>query len=152
MAWLKNSMKLATARYVSSDACRYKKGGFGMQADVRAWTLDCPSWRASFGIASACTMAFLAIASLVLAGASHAQAPAGYPNKPIRLLVPYGAGGVGDQTMRLLANKVTQQVGQQIVIENRPSAGGIISMSEALRAAPDGYTLAEMGNGQAISM
>jgi len=92
------------------------------------------------------------MAFLAFAGVSHAQAPAGYPNKPIRLLVPYGAGGVGDQTMRLLANKVTQQVGQQIVIENRPSAGGIISMSEALRAAPDGYTLAEMGNGQAISM
>jgi tripartite-type tricarboxylate transporter receptor subunit TctC len=118
-----------------------------MPADVQTWTLDRPSWRASFGVASACVIAFLA-----LAGVSHAQAPAGYPNKPIRLLVPYGAGGVGDQTMRLLANKLSQQVKQQIVIENRPSAGGIISMSEALRAAPDGSTLAEMGNGQAISM
>src|SRR5207244_3759911 len=53
---------------------------------------------------------------------------------------------------RLLANNVSQQVKQQIVIENRPSAGGIISMTEALRSPADGYTLAEMGNGQAISM
>ena len=82
----------------------------------------------------------------------QAQGPGGYPTKPVRLLVPYGAGGVGDQTMRLLANKLSQQVKQQLVIENRPSAGGIISMTEGLRAAPDGYTLVEMGNGQAISM
>src|SRR3954466_2820358 len=93
-------------------------------------------------------------AGVIVAGVSfgQSQGPGGYPTKPIRLLVPYGAGGVGDQTMRLLANQVSQQVKQQIVIENRPGAGGIASMSEALRAAPDGYTLAEMGNGQAISM
>ena len=52
----------------------------------------------------------------------------------------------------LLANSLSQQVKQQFVIENRPSAGGIISMTEVLRAPADGYTLGEMGNGQAISM
>ncbi|HLQ92553.1 MAG TPA: tripartite tricarboxylate transporter substrate-binding protein [Xanthobacteraceae bacterium] len=82
----------------------------------------------------------------------QAQAQLGYPNKPIRLVVPYGAGGVGDQTMRLLANKMTERIKQQIIIENRPSAGGILSMAELLRAPADGYTLGEMGNGQAISM
>ncbi len=92
------------------------------------------------------------MALLALAPIGQAQAQSGYPNKPIRVLVPYGAGGVGDQTMRLLANKLTEQVKQQIVIENRPSAGGIISMTELLRAPADGYTLGEMGNGQAISM
>src|SRR5215470_5814760 len=127
-------------------------GGIGMQADLQSRMLDCPSqrtclaWHAFLGIVSTCVLL------LAQPDAARAQAPAGYPSKPIRLLVPYGAGGVGDQTMRLLANKVSQQVGQQIIIENRPSGGGIISMSEALRAAPDGYTLAEMGNGQAISM
>src|SRR5215467_13797962 len=106
-----------------------------MQADLRLRTLDCYSqrtcraWCALLGIVSICALL------LALLDAAGAQAPAGYPDKPIRLLVPYGAGGVGDQTMRLLANTVSQQVGQQIVIENRPSAGGIISMSEALRAA-----------------
>ena len=123
-----------------------------MQADLQSRMLDCPSqrtclaWHAFLGIVSTCVLL------LAQPDAARAQAPAGYPSKPIRLLVPYGAGGVGDQTMRLLANKVSQQVGQQIIIENRPSGGGIISMSEALRAAPDGYTLAEMGNGQAISI
>ena len=100
-----------------------------------------------FGLLAGC-----AVLSLAFAPAGNAQTPSGYPNKPVRLMVPYGAGGVGDQTMRLLANKVSEQVKQQIVIENRPGAGGIVSMTEALRAAVDGYTLAEMGNGQAISM
>src|SRR5438132_7239426 len=91
---------------------------------------------------------------MLLAGARGDGAQAqgsGYPNKPIRLLVPYGAGGVGDQTMRLLTNKLSPQIKQQIVIENRPSGGGILSMSEVLRAPTDGYTIGEMGNGQAIS-
>jgi tripartite-type tricarboxylate transporter receptor subunit TctC len=93
-----------------------------------------------------------ALALLVAPPAGLAQTPSGYPSKPVRLLVPYGPGGVGDQTMRLLAKSLSQQVKQQIVIENRPSAGGIISMTEVLRAPADGYTLGEMGNGQAISM
>jgi tripartite-type tricarboxylate transporter receptor subunit TctC len=81
-------------------------------------------------------------------GAVHA---ADYPTRPVRLFVPYGAGGVGDLTMRLLARTLGEQVGQNFVIENRPGAGGILSMSEVLRAAPDGYTIGEAGNGQAIS-
>ncbi len=104
-------------------------------------------WRDWFRTAIGC-----ALALLVSPPAGLAQTQSGYPSKPVRLLVPYGAGGVGDQTMRLLANSLSQQVKQQIVIENRPSAGGIISMTEVLRAPADGYTLGEMGNGQAISM
>jgi tripartite-type tricarboxylate transporter receptor subunit TctC len=105
------------------------------------------SVRGAFSVVLACAVL------LVGASGAGAQAPGGgYPNKPIRLLVPYGAGGVGDQTMRLLANKLSQQIKQQIVIENRPSGGGILSMSELLRAPADGYTIGEMGNGQAISM
>lgn len=96
--------------------------------------------------AAACTVA---IVCAIAAGAAHA---ANYPIKPVRVFVPYGAGGVGDLTMRLLADKLSQQLGQQFVIENRPGAGGIANMTEVLRARPDGYTLGEMGNGQAISM
>ena len=83
--------------------------------------------------------------------AASAQS-ADYPIKPVRIFVPYGAGGVGDLTMRLLADRLSQDVKQQFVIENRPGAGGIVNMTEVLRARPDGYTLGEIGNGQAISV
>jgi len=80
------------------------------------------------------------------------QAASDYPQKPVRVFVPYGPGGVGDLTMRILADKLSQDLKQQFVIENRPGAGGIVNMTEVLRARSDGYTLGEVGNGQAISM
>jgi tripartite-type tricarboxylate transporter receptor subunit TctC len=85
----------------------------------------------------------------ILAG--EALATADYPIKPVRVFVPYGPGGVGDLTMRLLADKLGEQVKQQFVIENRPGAGGIASATQVLRAPADGYTLGEIGNGQSIS-
>jgi tripartite-type tricarboxylate transporter receptor subunit TctC len=80
-----------------------------------------------------------------------ALAAADYPTKPVRVFVPYGPGGVGDLTMRLLADKLGDQLKQQFVIENRPGAGGIVSATQVLRAPADGYTLGEIGNGQSIS-
>jgi tripartite-type tricarboxylate transporter receptor subunit TctC len=80
-----------------------------------------------------------------------ALAAADFPTKPVRVFVPYGPGGVGDLTMRLLADKLGEQLKQQFVIENRPGAGGIVSATQVLRAPADGYTLGEIGNGQAIS-
>ena len=71
-----------------------------------------------------------------------AQDASSYPNKPVRIFVPYGAGGVGDLTMRLLAQKLSENAGQQFVIENKPGAGGSLSARGALTAAPDGYSLA----------
>lgn len=83
------------------------------------------------------------------ASAEDAQS---YPSRPVRIFVPYGPGGVGDITMRLLAQKMSENTGQQFVIENRPGAGGSLSAKGALGAEPDGYSLAVTGNGQAISM
>ena len=77
--------------------------------------------------------------------------PSGYPNKPVRILVPYGPGGVADTTVRLLAQKLNERLGQQFVIENRPGAGGIVAAKAGATAPPDGYTLALTGNGTAIS-
>jgi tripartite-type tricarboxylate transporter receptor subunit TctC len=98
----------------------------------------------------------IAAAVLALFGAASAcdgaRAAEDYPRRPIRIFVPYGAGGAGDMTIRLLSNKVSQNLKQAIVIENRPGAGGIAAMRAVLGAAADGYTLGEMGNGQAISM
>jgi putative tricarboxylic transport membrane protein len=99
--------------------------------------------RRRFIVAAASALVWLTLAL-------PAQA-ADYPTKPVRVFVPYGPGGVGDLTMRILADKLSDQVKQQFVIENRPGAGGIVAMTEVLRAPADGYTLGEIGNGQAIS-
>jgi tripartite-type tricarboxylate transporter receptor subunit TctC len=96
--------------------------------------------------------AAVACAAVICTVSAACAQPAGYPQKPVRVFVPYGPGGVGDLTMRLLADKLGQELKQQFVVENRPGAGGIVNMSEVMRARPDGYTLGEMGNGQAISM
>jgi tripartite-type tricarboxylate transporter receptor subunit TctC len=97
---------------------------------------------------TAALMAFAAIAAL----ANGAYAANDYPNKPVRILVPYGPGGAGDLTIRLLANKLSQNLKQPFVIENRPGAGGIAAMRTVLSSPADGYTLGEIGNGQTISM
>jgi putative tricarboxylic transport membrane protein len=92
----------------------------------------------------------LALASLLPAAGSMVQG-ADYPVKPIRIFVPYAPGGVGDLTVRILAQKMGESLGQRLVIENRPGAGGTIAMKSVLDARADGYALAEMGNGQAIA-
>jgi len=100
-------------------------------------------------VSHGCLAAAMAAVFAILAG--RALAAADYPIKPVRVFVPYGPGGVGDLTMRLLADKLGEQLKQQFVIENRPGAGGIASATQVLRAPADGYTLGEIGNGQAIS-
>src|SRR5215471_21639972 len=95
----------------------------------------------------------LALAA-ILSTAAHdrARAQPAFPAKPIHIFIPYGAGGVADVTMRLLAQKLTERTGQQVVIENRPGAGGLLSAKAVLDAPPDGYSLGVIGNGQAIGM
>ena len=86
------------------------------------------------------------------AGSGIVRADSSFPAKPIHISIPYGAGGVADLTMRLLAQKLTERTKQQVVIENRPGAGGLLSAKAVLDAPPDGYTLGVIGNGQAIAM
>ena len=78
-------------------------------------------------------------ALFVCAGAAFAQS--GYPNKPIRLIVPFPAGGSVDVTSRALAQKLSEQLGQQVIVDNRPGAGGNIGMDAVAKSAADGYTL-----------
>src|SRR5467141_4722531 len=74
-----------------------------------------------------------------------------FPTKPIRLIVPFGPGGVADITARSVAPEISRALGQPLVIENKPSAGGVVAGQEAARPAPDGYTLLLINNGTAIS-
>ena len=74
-----------------------------------------------------------------------------YPSKPIRLLVPFGPGGVGDITSRAVMQKMSEAMGQQIIIDNRPSAGGIVATETVAKSEPDGYTLYLMNNTNAVS-
>jgi len=80
----------------------------------------------------------LAAASLVAAPAALAQA---YPSKPIRLIVPDAPGGSPDILGRMLAQKMSESMGQQVIVENKPGAAGLLAAEAASRTAPDGYNL-----------
>jgi len=80
------------------------------------------------------------VSAALLAGAARAQ-PAAYPNRPIRLVVPYGAGSATDLQARLLVPRMGELLGQSLIIENKPGATGVIGSETVARAAPDGYTL-----------
>jgi len=83
------------------------------------------------------------VVAALLAGASvpHAVAQPGFPDKPIRLVVPFAPGGNADLTGRLFADALARRLGQQIVVENRGGAGGAIGAEAVSKSAPDGYTL-----------
>ncbi|MDR7306177.1 tripartite-type tricarboxylate transporter receptor subunit TctC [Rhodoferax saidenbachensis] len=74
-----------------------------------------------------------------------------FPSKPIRLVVPFGAGGVADLTARTVAQKMSESLGQPIVVDNKPGAGGVVAGDAVAKAEPDGYTLLLMSNGTAVS-
>jgi len=86
-----------------------------------------------------------------LALAGSALAATDYPTRPVRIIVPYGAGGIADVTMRLAAQKLSEKLGQQFIIDNRPGAGGVVGARAAASAAPDGYTLSMIGGGLTIA-
>jgi tripartite-type tricarboxylate transporter receptor subunit TctC len=90
----------------------------------------------------------LAVALLCAVVNASAQT---YPTKPIHVIVGFGPGGVADLTCRVVAQKLSAQLGQQVLIENRPSAGGIIAADAVAKATPDGYTFLLMSNGNAVS-
>ena len=80
-----------------------------------------------------------------------ASAQPSYPDRPIRIVIGFGPGGLADITMRLLGQKLTERTGQQVMIENRPGAGGVVAVSAVTAAPPDGYTLFVLSSGIAIS-
>jgi tripartite-type tricarboxylate transporter receptor subunit TctC len=89
--------------------------------------------------------------TLALGAPASANAQGAYPNRPIRVVIPFGPGGFADITMRLIGQQLSDQIGQQVVIENRPSAGGIVAAAAVTSAQPDGYTLFVLSSGIALS-
>jgi tripartite-type tricarboxylate transporter receptor subunit TctC len=94
---------------------------------------------------------FSALVAVGFVGAA-APARADYPDHPVRVIVPFGPGGVADVTARLVAEKLSQKLGQNFVIENMPGPGGIAAAHAALQGGADGYSLAFFTNGTAISV
>ncbi|MGB7079440.1 MAG: tripartite tricarboxylate transporter substrate binding protein [Xanthobacteraceae bacterium] len=95
-----------------------------------------------------------ALLVLAVAGIMAAAAPAraAYPVHPVRVVLPFGPGGVADVTARLVAQKLSEKLGQNFVIENMAGPGGIAAARAVLSGPPDGYTLAFFTNGTAISV
>ncbi len=79
--------------------------------------------------------------ALGAAGATPAHAQSGYPNRPVRVIVPFAPGGVTDVTARLISGKIGEQLDKQFYVENIVGGSGNVCMGQAARAAPDGYTM-----------
>ena len=88
---------------------------------------------------------------LLLSTLTPAQAQTAYPSKPVRIIVPYTAGGAADFTARLIAQRLTEAWKEQVLVENRGGAGGNLGMEAVQKSAPDGYTLVMINNSQAIN-
>ena len=88
------------------------------------------------------------LVAVLWAGSAHAQ---GYPTKPIRMVVPSVAGGILDTVARTVAGKLSERLGQQVIIDNRPGAGSTIGSDIVAKSAPDGYTIAMVATSHAIN-
>ena len=98
-------------------------------------------------------MVLTALASGLLVVSQHqAGAAANYPDKAVRIVLPFAAGGVADITARIIAEKLGDRLGQRFYVENQPGAGGIAAARTVISSPPDGHTLALLSNGTAISV
>jgi tripartite-type tricarboxylate transporter receptor subunit TctC len=101
-------------------------------------------------------LARLSLIALVLLGFNFPQRQAAaeskYPDTPVRIVLPFAAGGVADITARVIADRLGSKLGSRFYIENQPGAGGIAAARTVISSAPDGYTLTLLSNGTAVSV
>jgi tripartite-type tricarboxylate transporter receptor subunit TctC len=95
---------------------------------------------------------YVLLAAAVLALAPLNGAQAAWPEKPVKFVLPFGAGGVADVTARIIADKLSQKLNQRVVVENMPGPGGIAAARAVITSPPDGYTMAWVTNAAAISV
>src|SRR4051794_21475362 len=120
------------------------RGVSGRNAVATPPALECfsPGWRMAFRASRGCFVAaLLAMTPAVFA------AEAAYPQRPIRFIMPYPAGGTIDSSGRLVAQHLGEALGQQVVVDNRTGAGGTIGTETAAKSPPDGYTIVMGGTG-----
>jgi tripartite-type tricarboxylate transporter receptor subunit TctC len=94
-------------------------------------------------------LTLVAAATLALTGVAAAQ---NYPSRPVRIIVPFAAGGTADITTRLIADKLGDSLGERFIVDNQPGAGGMAAARSAQTAPADGYTLILFTNGTAINV
>lgn len=86
-----------------------------------------------------------------MANMAQAQTAATFPSKPLKIVVPFGAGGIADLTARTVATKMADILGQPVIIDNKPGAGGIVAGDMVAKSEPDGTTMLLMSNGTAVT-
>jgi tripartite-type tricarboxylate transporter receptor subunit TctC len=92
----------------------------------------------------------LAAATMLIGASANAQTSSNYPAKPIKIVVPFPAGGTSDVLARIFGQKITEHWGQPVVVENRPGASGNLGADQVAKSAPDGYTLVLMDVGNLV--
>jgi tripartite-type tricarboxylate transporter receptor subunit TctC len=95
-------------------------------------------------------LSLAAAATMLLGASAHAQTASNYPAKPIKIVVPFPAGGTSDVLARIFGQKITEHWGQPVVVENRPGASGNLGADQVAKSAPDGYTLVLMDVGNLV--
>lgn len=92
------------------------------------------------------------MACIVCIASPMLYAQDGYPSKPIRIIVPFTAGGIGDTVARIIGTRLVEQLGQPVLVENRAGGDSVIGTQFAAKAAPDGYTILQVSTPQTINM
>ena len=100
--------------------------------------------RASIGCRTAALL-------LALMAPAAALAQSDYPSKPVRVIVPFAAGGGSDFIARFMAKRLSDALGQQFIVDNRPGAGGLIGIEQGIKAPPDGYTLTVIASSYTVN-